>query len=134
MGTAMANVERIGPFDEHPALMAAEDSDWGYRALRLGVPIRYFPEIVVYHYSWRTPGQVASRYRVYARSHGAFYGKHLPNGDPLILLQAARDLVRGPLRWLRGALNGNREMAASGKADSLALLPGIFAGLRRRRA
>jgi GT2 family glycosyltransferase len=134
MGTAMANVERIGPFDEHPALMAAEDSDWGYRALRRGVPILYIPEIVVYHYSWRTAGQVADRYMVYARSHGAFYGKHLPGGDPLIFLQAARDLVRGPLRWLRGSLKRNPAMAASGKADTVALLPGILAGLRRRQA
>ncbi len=132
-GMSMELVERIGYFDEHPCLQSAEDSDYGYRALRLGIPIVYDPEIVLYHYHWRDAAQRAARYRDYARSQGGFYGSHLRNGDPLIWLQAARDLARGPLRWLRGLARRDEDMAARGRADTLGLLPGMMAGVRRGR-
>lgn len=131
MGMAMALVEQIGLFDEHPCLASAEDSDWGYRALRLGIPIVYMPEVVVRHYNWRTTGQRAARYQQYARSQGGFYGKYLFSGDWLIALQAGRDLVRGPIRWLRGLATGDQDMMDRGRADSLHLLPGIIDGIRR---
>lgn len=133
MGVAMAHVDRIGPFDEHPSLRSAEDSDWGYRALRLGVPIVYAPEIVVRHYAWRDASQRAARYRDYSRSQGGFYGKYLFSGDWLIPLQAGRDLLRGPVRWLRGVARRDRDMIDRGRADTLELLPGILAGVRRGR-
>lgn len=132
MGVAMNLVARVGFFDEHPSIHAAEDSDWGYRALRQGIPIIYNPEIVVRHYSWRDPAQRAGRYRHYSRSQGGFYGKHLLQGDPLIALQMTRDLVRGPLRWMRGAIKRDQDMIDRGQADTLELLPGIVAGIRRR--
>jgi GT2 family glycosyltransferase len=132
MGISMANVARIGPFDEHPSVHSAEDSDWGYRALRLGIPIVYDPDIVVHHYSWRNPGQRQDRLRHYALTQGGFYGKYLLNGDPMIWMQTARDLVRAPLRWLRGTLKRDADTAASGRADMRYMLPGIIAGLRRR--
>jgi GT2 family glycosyltransferase len=128
-GMAMTLAERIGLFDEHPCLQAAEDSDYGYRALRLGIPIIYDPDIVLRHYHWRDPGQRAARYRDYSRSQGGFYGKHMLGGDWLIPLQAGRDLVRGPVRWLRGILRRDLDMIARGRADTLGLLPGILAGL-----
>lgn len=133
MGVAMRSVERIGFFDEHPAVNSAEDSDWGYRALRLGIPILYRPEIMVRHYNWRDNNQKANRYRQYSRSQGGFYGKHLLSGDPLIALQTGRDLIRGPIRWLRGAVRQDADMIARGRADTLELVPGILDGLRRRR-
>jgi GT2 family glycosyltransferase len=133
VGLSMANIRRIGPFDEHPSVQSAEDSDYGYRALRLGIPIHYDPAIVVWHYHWRDAGQRAERYRDYSRSQGGFYGKHLLAGDPLIALQAARGLARGPIRWLRGAIRRDRDMADRGRADTLGLLPGILAGLARGR-
>lgn len=132
MGVAMANVERIGPFDEDPCIHSAEDSDWGYRALRFGIPIIYDPAILVHHFSWRDSSQRQNRYRQYARSQGGFYGKHMRGGDPLIFLQAARDLIRGPVRWVRGVLKADPEMISSGRADSVDLLPGIVLGLRSR--
>jgi GT2 family glycosyltransferase len=132
MGVSMANVHRIGPFDEHPALHAAEDSDWGYRALRLGIPIMYRPEVVVRHFNWRNEHQRADRYRDYSRSQGAFYGKHLLSGDWLIPLQTCRGLARGPIRWIRGLLRGDADMAERGRADTVGLLPGVLAGLRAR--
>jgi GT2 family glycosyltransferase len=133
MGVSIANVERIGLFDEHPSLRSAEDSDWGYRALRLGIPITYVPEVAVRHYNWRTTDQRAARYREYARSQGGFYGKYLFSGNWLIPLQAGRGLVRGPIRWLRGLARRDQDMIARGRADTTDLLPGIMAGLRRSR-
>jgi GT2 family glycosyltransferase len=131
VGMAMTLVDRIGYFDEHPCLGSAEDNDYGYRALRLGIPIAYDPEIVVFHYHWRDAGERASRYAEYAYSQGGFYGTHLRSGDRLILLQTARALVRSPVRWLRGLAQGDEEMAANGRAHTLKLLPGIVAGWRR---
>jgi GT2 family glycosyltransferase len=133
VGLAMALVERIGLFDEHPTLASAEDSDYGYRALRLGIPILYDPDIVLDHYHWRDAAQRETRYRQYSRSQGGFYGKHLLGGDWLIPLQAARALARGPLRWARGLIQGDQDMVARGRADALELLPGLIAGMRRGR-
>lgn len=133
MGVAMANVGRIGLFDEHPSLRSAEDSDWGYRALRLGVLIMYVPDIVVRHFNWRHAGQRAERYREYSRSQGGFFGKYMLSGDWRIPVQAGRAIVRGPIRWLRGAAKRDQDMIERGRADTLELLPGILAGLRRGR-
>jgi GT2 family glycosyltransferase len=131
-GLAMDVVWRIGLFDEHPCLQAAEDSDYGYRALRLGIPIAYDPDVALYHYHWRDASQRAARYADYARSQGGFYGTHLRQGDRLILMQTLRALVRSPLRWLRGVVSGDRELAENGRAHTLNLLPGIIAGLKRK--
>ena len=54
--------ERVGPFNEHPALLpAAEDNEWGYRALLAGVPIVYAPEVAVRHLDWRSADQLTPR-------------------------------------------------------------------------
>lgn len=132
MGVPMANAERIGPFDEDPCVASAEDSDWGYRALRLGIPIVYAPEVVLRHYSWRDPTQRSHRYRQYSRSQGGFYGKYLLSGDLLIPIQTCRALIRGPVRWLRGVVKADDDLIARGKADTLELPRGIIAGLRLR--
>jgi GT2 family glycosyltransferase len=131
-GLAMDVVWRIGLFDEHPCLQAAEDSDYGYRALRLGIPIVYDPDIVLLHYHWRDASQRAARYADYARSQGGFYGTHLRWGNWIVWRQAARDLLRGPVRWLRGAARQDQDMIDRGRADTLFMPPGIIAGLRRR--
>jgi GT2 family glycosyltransferase len=130
VGLSMTLVQRIGLFNEHPCLQSAEDSDYGYRALRLGIPIAYDPEIVLLHYHWRDAGQRRMRYAEYSRSQGGFYGTHLRHGDPFILVQATRDLLRGPIRWLRGMIKQDQDMTDRGRADTLYLLPGILTGLR----
>jgi GT2 family glycosyltransferase len=133
VGMSMEVVNRIGPFDEHPSLQSAEDSDYGYRALRLGIPILYDPEIIVLHYHWRDASQRDARYTEYSRSQGGFYGKYLISGDSLILKQAARDLTRGPIRWMRGIVLRDQDMIDRGRSDSLHLLPGIIAGIYREK-
>jgi GT2 family glycosyltransferase len=132
-GLAMAVVQRVGLFDEHPCLQAAEDSDYGYRALRLGIPIVYDPDIVVVHYHWRDASQRAARYVDYARSQGGFYGTHLRWGNWIIWQQAVRDLLRGPLRWLRGRFKNDQDMVDRGRADTLSMLPGVIAGVKRQK-
>jgi GT2 family glycosyltransferase len=131
-GLAMEVVRQIGLFDEHPCLQSAEDSDYGYRALRLGIPIAYNPDIVLVHYHWRNESQRLARYKDYARSQGGFYGTHLRWGNWIIWQQALRDLVRGPIRWLRGAWKHDQDMIDRGYADTFNILPGIIAGLKRR--
>jgi GT2 family glycosyltransferase len=133
IGVAMEQVRQIGFFDEHPSIFSAEDSDWGYRALKKGVWISYNPDILLYHYNWRDTYQRANRYRDYSRSQGAFYGKYLLSGDLLIVLQALRDLVRGPIRWLRGLVLRNQDMIDRGKGDTLELARGILAGVSRKK-
>jgi GT2 family glycosyltransferase len=134
VGMSMEVVERIGFFDEHPSLQSAEDSDYGYRALRSGIPIVYEPEIVLCHYHWRDASQRAERYADYSRSQGGFYGKYLFNGDQIIWLQATRDLIRGPVRWMRGMFLRDEDMIDRGRSDSLHLLPGIIAGIYREKS
>jgi GT2 family glycosyltransferase len=128
---AMEVAGRVGRFDEHPCLQSAEDSDYGYRALRLGIPIVYDPDVVLFHYHWRDARERATRYRDYARSQGGYLGTHLLSGDPVIWLQAARALARAPLRWARGWLRRDPDMVERGRADTLELLPGMIAGLSR---
>lgn len=131
-GMAMALVERVGLFDEHPCLASAEDSDYGYRALQLGIPIAYDPDVVLYHYHWRDAHQRSARYVDYARSQGGFYGTHLRHGDRLMLAQTMIDMARSPLRWLRGIVKGDKELVENGKAHTLYLPLGVVDGLRRR--
>jgi GT2 family glycosyltransferase len=130
MGARVDVVTRVGPFDEAAALNGAEDNDWGYRALRAGVPILYAPDIVVTHLDWRDRTDLAITYRRYALAQGGFYGKHLRRRDLFIARRAARDLVRGPWLILRAAATRNADLAMIGQAETRGILPGILAGLR----
>lgn len=131
MGVALDVVRRIGLFDEDPLLRnAAEDVEWGYRALRKGIPIAYSPEVAVSHFGWRDGKEKSDRFKSYGYGHGAFYGKYLRRGDFFILGRAAGHFVRALRRWVRGRLSGDAELAMLGRAYCLNLLPGILAGLR----
>jgi len=134
MGTSMAVIERVGLFDEHSSLRTAEDGEWSYRALRVGVSIIYAPEVGVRHFGWRDEGKRAVQYRDYARSHGGFYGKYLRQGDWFIALRAIIHHLRALRRWVRGIITGDQEAALYGRAYVTGLLPGIIAGFRRERA
>lgn len=130
MATSLEVFTKVGPFDERRALNGAEDNDWGYRALREGVPIVYAPESVVTHLDWRDEAGIVETYRRYARAQGAFYGKHLRHGDPFIALRAARDLARGPWLVLRAAFTRDRQLGVLGRAEVAGILPGLVAGAR----
>jgi GT2 family glycosyltransferase len=130
MGTALATFDRVGPFDESPSIAGAEDNDWGYRALRLGVPIVYAPEVAVTHLDWRDAHELEGIYRRYARAQGGFYGKHLRRHDLFIAGRAVRDLLRGPWLLMRAAATRNDELGILGRAEVRGILPGILAGFR----
>jgi glycosyltransferase involved in cell wall biosynthesis len=130
MGTSMDVVHEVGPFDERGPLEGAEDNDWGYRAIRLGVPIVYAPDVKVVHMDWRDARGIERTYRRYARAQGAFYGKHLRRGDPFIALRALRDLARGPWLIARAMATRNDDLMMLGRSELAGILPGILAGFR----
>lgn len=134
MGTSMSVINRVGHFDEDARLRTAEDGEWAYRALRLGVPVVYAPQVIVQHFGWRDEQGRSNQYRKYARSHGGFYGKYLRQGDWFIALRMMIHYVRALKRWLTGLLTGDQELAMNGWCYLTGLLPGIISGMKRDRA
>ena len=128
MGFALETARLIGPFDEE--LKEAEDNDWAYRALRVGIPIVYAPELVVYHFHWRTDAQVRATYRAYGWSQGVFYGKHLRRGDCSMAVRAAITLWRGVRGLVNGVVRNDFALRANALGRLECLLPGIIAGIR----
>jgi GT2 family glycosyltransferase len=122
--------ERVGPFNEHPALLpAAEDNEWGYRALLAGVPIVYAPEVAVRHLDWRSADQLTATYRRYARGQGGFYGLRLRKGDWFIGSRALRDA--GSLWVVFPGQITRRRLLEAGRSWAAELLAGVLAGLKR---
>jgi GT2 family glycosyltransferase len=131
-GMAVEVLRTVGLFDPDPCMRFAEDGEWAFRALRAGVPIAYAPELLVAHVGWRELDDRLDQYRGYARSHAAFFGKHLRRGDLFMVLRAKVHLARALRRWLRGRLRGDRELAANGRSYAMQLVPGIIAGMKSR--
>jgi GT2 family glycosyltransferase len=124
MACTRSAVLGIGGFDEQ-LTTSAEDNDLGYRWLRAGGRIRYEPQMLVWHHDWRTPEQLERLYARYARGQGAFYAKHLRQGDARIL----RFLVRDLLYVVRAQLTTFRHGAARPDAWALGILRGMPTGL-----
>jgi GT2 family glycosyltransferase len=133
MGCATKLFERVGLFDESDFLRSAEDNDWSYRALRMGIRIIYAPDVIVKHLDWRNESQLTATYRAYAFSQGGFYGKHLRRGDLFIAFRIVIAHLRGIRRWLNGIMTSSSELKISGRAFMTELLPGIIAGIRGKR-
>jgi GT2 family glycosyltransferase len=130
MGTSLDVFRKVGLFEEDPVMVTAEDAEFAYRALRKGVSLCYEPEVVVAHFGWRDESKRVEQYRLYALSHGGFYGKYLRRGDLFILARAVGHFLRALRRWVRGKLKGDAELALLGRAYCMNLLPGIAAGVR----
>jgi GT2 family glycosyltransferase len=124
----------VGPMDEDPLLLVAEDNEWAYRVLRAGIPIVYEPEAVVVHVAWRGEAALKDVTWAYARAQGAFYGKYLRRRADLHLARrAAVDLLRG-LWWVaRGSILRDRALAERGRAGTLGLAQGLVSGIFRAR-
>ena len=133
MGLSRAVLERVGPFTEDPCMRTAEDGEFAYRALRAGHALVYVPEVSVRHLGWRDAAAREEQYRSYARSQGGFYGKYLRQGDLFMVPRILIHLLRSTRRWAVGALRGDAETAANGRAYVLGLLPGIAAGVKSRK-
>jgi O-antigen biosynthesis protein len=95
MVASRSALQAIGGFDERPGLLVAEDNDLCYRWLVAGRPLRYEPELVVWHHDWRTPAQLVRTHVAYARAQGAFYAKHLHAGDRRVMPMLRWDLRHG---------------------------------------
>ena len=95
MVASRSGLQAIGGFDERPGLLVAEDNDLCYRWLADGRPLRYEPDLVVWHHDWRTPVQLVRTHVAYARAQGAFYAKHLHAGDRRVLPMLWWDLRHG---------------------------------------
>lgn len=134
MGVALAVMNQAGLLDEDPVLRCSEDGEWAYRALRAGVPIKYAPDVVIYHYGWRDRRERQAQYREYARSCGGFYGKYLRRGDGFIALRAMVHYLREVRRLIRAIATRNDEELRMSWACLRWLLPGILAGLRHAHA
>ena len=132
MGTSIAVFRKVGLFEEDPVMATAEDAEWAYRALRMGVSLHYEPDVMVAHFGWRNSSERINQYQHYALSHGGFYGKYLRRGDLFILLRVLVHFARAYRRWVVGIMTGNEENTLNGKAYCLGLLPGIAAGFRSR--
>ena len=81
--------EALGPGTAAPA---AEDNDLGSRLLRAGMPIRYQPRMVVTHRSWRSGPAQVRLFHGYGVGQGAFYAKHVRQGDLHMAVRLARNI------------------------------------------
>jgi len=125
-----ATARKIGGFDERDGFRtAAEDTDFGYRWLLAGHPMRYEPAAVVTHYDWREGDDLVSLYRHYSRCVGRFYAKHLVEGDWRMAGWIARDMRYG-LRARKRHLLGESERWEEDCLDLPLYLPiGVAEGL-----
>jgi GT2 family glycosyltransferase len=127
MGVSQEVAQRIGDFDEN--LFTAEDTDWAYRAMRMGVPILYTPDVIVYHHHWRDRLQSSTNYQDYAKGLGAFYGKHLRQRDFSMILRVLLVLFRGAKSLLKGWISQDQDLSQDGYARLTKLIPGLMNGL-----
>ncbi|MGA0706290.1 MAG: glycosyltransferase family 2 protein [Steroidobacteraceae bacterium] len=128
MGFHRLICERVGPFSTQPAMRTAEDAEYAYRALRMGVPILYAPEVCVTHLGWRDQSARTEQYRSYALSQSGMFGWYVRQGDVFMLLRSAVHLLRCARRWLLGSLKGDREMATNGRSYLMYFFLGFSVG------
>jgi glycosyltransferase involved in cell wall biosynthesis len=88
---------QIGGFDEilcyGGPLKCSQDFDFEYRVYRSGGTILLEPEVIVYHYGFRSLPQWGSSQKTYAWGDGAFYMKHVRSGDLLATWLLAQRLT-----------------------------------------
>ena len=89
--------DKVGLFDERfgdgAPFRAAEDTDYLFRALGHGIPVRYDPNFVVdHHHGRRRPQEIVTLLAGYGYGDGAVYAKHLLS-DRRIGRAMAQDLA-----------------------------------------
>jgi GT2 family glycosyltransferase len=135
-------LEAVGGFDPRlgpgTAFPAAEDNDLGFRLLEAGYAIRYVPAAVLHHRAWRDGNSYRALRRGYGRGQGAFFAKHASLRDPFMLRRMVgrltrvaariprrmvrrRDLARGDVAYLFGAISGFTEWLWRGVPDEAGL-------------
>jgi GT2 family glycosyltransferase len=127
MGVSLEAAKRIGEFDEN--LFTAEDTDWAYRGLKMGIPVHYTPDVVVYHHHWRDRSQSSGNYKEYAKGLGVFYGKHLRLGDLSMIPRVLLALFRGVKILFQGWRTSDNDLYQKGYARLTRLVPSLVRGL-----
>jgi GT2 family glycosyltransferase len=118
----------LGGFDERVKL--AEDNDFCYRWLRAGHRLQYDPSMLIWHHAWRTPEQLATHFRGYARGQGIFYAKHLRRGDLAVLRFVAHDLRRAARAVAARLVRGRPEWPDARLSLPLGVARGLAEGWR----
>jgi len=121
--------DRVGGFDEvlggGGPLQSSQDFDFMYRVFRSGGSTLLEPEVVVYHYGFRSTAEWPSTVRSYGIGVGGFCLKHVRMGD----LYAARILCGFMGRT--GAQLIKRLVTRKPAAEQWAFLSNILAGMGR---
>ena len=117
---------RVGDFDPRlgpgSAAPAWEETDLIYRLVRLGVPMRYTPDWLIYHDHGRaTDAQAEATQYAYMKGRGGFYAKHVLRGDGFMVRMHFWDL-----RQLLGDLVDRAKCR-----ESLTLLSALLRGFVR---
>lgn len=88
----------VGGFDEvlggGGPLQSAQDFDFAYRLFRQGHAIVLEPNVIVYHYGFRSLDDWPAVVRSYGIGVGGFYWKHVRMGDPYAARKLAAMLLR----------------------------------------
>jgi glycosyltransferase involved in cell wall biosynthesis len=103
--SVMATIGMFDPdFGAGSSLYAAEDADFVFRGLKVGLRAMYSPDILVLHdHGRQTEKERAKMEKAYVTARGAFYMKHMIRGDPQAMRLAVwevRSLVKQILRTL----------------------------------
>jgi glycosyltransferase involved in cell wall biosynthesis len=90
-------IDVIGAFDQNfgagTRIKAAEDSDFLYRAYKMGFRLVYSPDVLVYHnHGRKTSEQVRILNKGYAIGRGGFYCKYILRGDQEIMKMALYEI------------------------------------------
>lgn len=75
MAVRKETFERVGPFG---GIEIAEDTDWGRRAVALGIPLTYLPEMRVFHPARESLGELCRKWdRILAHTYRDAAGRSL---------------------------------------------------------
>jgi GT2 family glycosyltransferase len=129
MACPRSPVLALGGFDYRVELV--EDNDLCYRWLRAGQRLHYDPSLLVWHHAWRTPRELESQLRGYARSQGIFYAKHLRGKDFGVVRLLVRDARRAARGIASRVVRGRREWPDARLALPYGVVVGVITGWRR---
>lgn len=128
MAIHRTTVEALGWFDERLGaggkFPAAYDNDFGYRLLKAGYRIIYYPGAVVYHRAWRGKQGYNTLQWNYGRGQGGMLAKHLTLANIHILRRTLK-LIGNRLLYIPFKLRRQRQEALG----DLYYLGGLLSGM-----
>ena len=123
-------VATIGPFDEvlgaGEAFGAAEDTDFGYRALRRGLEVYTAREPAVIHCGVRRGGEISATASQYVRGMAAMCMKHVRCGDRQMLAPITASLRKRVGEGVGHLMRGQRPAGFRAAGAALQGMLGSF--------